>query len=353
LQSPCPGIIIIAALSAHEACAQPSIKTDEKENKEIQMFRKLLMVGMLAFTGAAWSQAYPTKPIRMIVPFPPGGSTDLVARHLAQRLTTELGQAVVIDNRGGANGIVGAQAAMQSAPDGYTIFLAASSVMGINPVLYSKLPYDPLKSFAQVSMLTMQPLLIAVNNDLPVNTLNEFIALAKAKPGKLNFAGVGTSTSLPFFYLENLAGFKVQEVPYSGGGPGLTALIGGQVESIVFTLGTVYPQVQAKKLKPLAVTSAKRSTLAPEIPTVAESGFPGFDASVWNGLSVPAGTPRDIIDRLNKATIAAMQAPEVKEQFTKAGIEIATSTPEKFEEFIRGEIARWGQVARAANIKPQ
>ena len=203
------------------------------------MFRKLLMVGMLAFAGAAWSQAYPTKPIRMIVPFPPGGSTDLVARHLAQRLTAELGQAVVIDNRGGANGIVGAQAAMRAAPDGYTIFLAASSVMGINPVLYSKLPYDPLKSFAQVSMLTMQPLLIAVNNDLPVNTLNEFIALAKAKPGKLNFAGVGTSTSLPFFYLENLAGFQVQEVPYSGGGPGLTALIGGQGESNLFTHGTV------------------------------------------------------------------------------------------------------------------
>ena len=317
------------------------------------MLKKALAAGLLMCAGAVWAQAYPTKPIRMIVPFPPGGSTDLVARHLAQGLTTNLGQAAVIENRGGANGIVGAQAAAQAAPDGYTVFLAASSVMGINPVLYAKLPYDPLKSFGQVSMLTTQPLLIAVNNDLPVKNLQEFIALAKSKPGKLNFAGVGSSTSLPFFYLESLGNFSVVEVPFAGGGPGLTALIGGQVEAIVFTLGTVYPQVQAKKLKPLAVTSIRRSSLAPDLPTVAESGFPGFDANVWNGLSVPAGTARDIVERLNKATIAAMQAPEVKEQFTKAGIEVATSTPEKFEEFIRGEIARWGQVVKAANIKPQ
>lgn len=317
------------------------------------MFKKLLAFALATCVTGAWAQSYPAKPIKMVVPFPPGGSTDLVARHLAQGLTNDLGQAVVIDNRGGANGIVGAQAAAQSPADGYTVFLAASSVMGINPVLYAKLPYDPLKSFGQVSMLTTQPLLIAVNNDVPVKTLTEFIALAKSKPGKLNFAGVGSSTSLPFFYLESLAGIKVLEVPYAGGGPGLTALIGGQVEAIVFTLGTVYPQVQAGKLRPVAVTSGKRSSLAPEIPTVAEAGFPGFDASVWNGLSVPAGTPRDIVNRLNKATVTAMQSGEVKDQFTKAGIEVVTSTPERFEEFIRAEIARWGQVVKQAGIKPQ
>ena len=320
------------------------------------MLKKQVWLALLLFFLQSMNvsaQEFPTKLLKLIVPFPPGGANDLVARPLAQRLSIELGQPVVLDNRGGANGIVGAQAVVNSPADGYTLLLAGASVMSVNPVVYARIPYDPLKSFAPVSMLTKQPLLIAVHLSVPAHTLPELFKLARAKPGQLNFAGVGTSTSLPFFYLQSLAGVKIQEIPYAGGGPGLVALLGGQVEVMAFSLGTIYPQVQAKKIRGLAVTSAKRSTLAPELPTVAELGFPGFDASVWTGLAVPAGTPREIIDRLNRATIKAMSAPDMKEQFTKAGIEIVTTTPEKFGEHIRDELARWKKVANEAGIKPQ
>ena len=317
------------------------------------MFKRLVPFLLWLFCAHVSAQEFPTRPLKLIVPFAPGGSNDLVARPLANRLSIELGQPVVIDNRGGANGVVGAQAAANSPADGYTLLLAGASVMAVNPVVYAKLPYDPLKSFAPVSLLTMQPLLIAVNLAVPANTLPELFSLAKSKPGQLNFAGFGTATSLPFIHLQHLAGVKIQEIPYAGGGPGLTALIGGQVEVIAFSLGTVYPQVQARKIRGLAVTSAQRSTLAPELPTVAELGFPGFDASVWTGLAVPSGTPRDIIDRLNRATIKAMSAPEVREQFTKAGTEVVTTTPEQFGAHIRDELARWKKVADQAGMKPQ
>ena len=317
------------------------------------MLKKLLILCLLLHWVNAFAQEFPTRPLRLIVPFPPGGSNDLVARQLANRLSIGLGQAVVLVNRGGANGIVGAQAAVNSPADGYTLFLAGSSVMSVNPVIYAKIPYDPLKSFAPVTMLTMQPLLIAVNLSVPANTLPELFNLARAKPGQLNFAGIGTANSLPFFYLQNLAGVKIREIPYAGGGPGLAALLGGQVEVIAFSLGTIYPQVQAKKIRGLAVTSAKRSTLAPELPAVAELGFAGFDASVWNGLAVPAGTPREIVDRLNRATVNAMSSPELKEQLTKQGIEIVTTTAEKFGEHIRDELTRWQKVANEVGIEPQ
>ena len=317
------------------------------------MLKPLLVLCLLLQWGSAFAEEFPSRPLRLIVPFPPGGSNDLVARQLANRLSIELGQPVVPINRGGADGIVGAQVAMTSPADGYTLFLAGTSVMSVNPVTYAKIPYDPLKSFAPVSMLTTQPLLIAVNLSVPANTLPELFALAKAKPGQLNFAGIGTANSLPFFYLQKLAGVKISEIPYAGGGPGLAAILGGQVEVIAFSLGTIYPQVQAKKIRALAVTSAKHSALAPELPTVAELGFAGFDTSVWNGLAVPTGTPRDIIDRLNRATINAMSWPELKEQLTKQGIEVVTSTPEKFGEHIRDQLAHWQKVANEVGIKPQ
>lgn len=317
------------------------------------MIKKLLSVCLVAVSAVAAAQEYPNRAIRLIVPFPPGGSTDLVGRQLAQRLSTELGQSVVADNRGGAYGVVGAQAAAQAAPDGYTLLLGASSVMAFNPIVYAKIPYDPLKSFAPVTMLTKQPLLVAVNLNVPVNTLQELIALARSKPGQLNFAGVGTSVSMPVLQLASLAGIKIQEVPYAGGGPGLTALLGGQVEMMAFTFGTIYPQVQAKKIRGIAVTSAKRMPSAPDIPTVAESGFPGFEASAWNGLVAPAGTPQPIIDRLHRATVAVMAQPDLKELFAKQGIEIHTTTPAEFERFTRDELARWQKVAKEAGIKPQ
>lgn len=317
------------------------------------MLKKLWLALLLLQFANAFAQEYPNKPIRFIVPNPPGGSTDLVARKLAAGLAIELGQPVVIDNRGGASGRVGAQAAMNSPADGYTLFLAPTSVMAINPAVFSKLPYDPIQNFAPVSLLAKQPLLYAVTPSLPVNTLAELFALAKAKPGQINFAGTGASASLPLLNLLHLAGVKMQEIPYAGGGPGLAALIAGQVEVASLTLGTVYPHVQAKKIRGLAVTSAKRSTLAPELPTVAELGFPGYEASIWNGLAVPSGTPKEIIDRLNRATVKVMSSPELSAQFNKDGIEIATSTPEQFGSHIRAEIARWKKVASDSGLKPE
>ena len=318
------------------------------------MLKKIVFIVLLLLQVAtAQAQEYPSRPIKFIIPNPPGGATDLVARALGNGLAAELGQPVVLDNRGGASGMVGAQVAMTSPADGYTIFLAATSVMATNVAMFSKLPYDPITSFAPVSLLTMQPLLIAVTPALPVSSLGELFALARSKPGQLNFAGTGASASLPLQHLLHLAGVKLQEIPYAGGGPGLTALIAGQVEVMPVTLGTVYPQVLAKKIRGLAVTSATRSSLAPELPTVAELGFPGYSATIWNGLVVPSGTPRDIIDRLNRATIKVMSSPELKAQFTKAGIEVATSTPEKLGEHIRAEIVHWKKVASDSGIKPE
>jgi tripartite-type tricarboxylate transporter receptor subunit TctC len=317
------------------------------------MLKKLFVALLLLPLASAFADVFPSKTLRIIVPNPPGGSTDLVARRLAAGLATELGQSVVVENRGGASGMVGAQAAMSAPPDGYTLFFAPTSVMAINPAVVAKLPYDPLESFAPVSLLSRQPLLIAVTPSLPANTLPELVALAKAKPGHLNFAGTGHSASLPLLAWAHQAGVKLTEIPYAGGGPGLTALIAGQVEIAPLTLGTVYQHVQAKKIRGLAVTSPRRSTLAPELPTVAELGFPGYEAMIWNGLAVPRGTPRDVIARLNRATVKVMASPEITSQFAKDGIEIETSTPEAFGEYVRSEIARWKKVASDSGIKPQ
>ena len=317
------------------------------------MFKRLFLALVLFPLATAFAQEYPNKSIRLIVPNPPGGSTDLVARRLAAGLATERGQPVIVDNRGGASGMGGAQVAMNAPPDGYTLFFAPTSVMAINPAVFAKLPYDPLVSFAPVSLLSKQPLLFAVTPSLPANTLSELIALAKSKPGMLNFAGTGASASLPLLHFAHLAGMKVVEVPYAGGGPGLSALIAGQVEIASLTLGTVYPHVQAKKIRGLAVTGARRSPLAPELPTVAELGFPGYEATIWNGLAVPGGTPKDIIDRLNRAVVKVMASAEIVNQFATDGIDITTSTPEKFGEHIRAEIVRWKKVASDSAIKLQ
>ncbi len=317
------------------------------------MLKRLFLVLLVLPFATAFAQEFPNKPLRLIVPNPPGGSTDMVARRLAAGLAAELGQPVVVDNRGGASGTVGAQVAMSAPPDGYTLFFAPTSVMAINPAVMAKLPYDPLEHFAPVSLLSKQPLLIAVTPSLPVNTLSELVALAKSKPGQLNFAGTGASASLPLLNWAHLAGVQLTEIPYAGGGPGLAALIGGQVEIASLTLGTVYTHVHAKKIRGLGVTSSKRSPLAPEVPTVAELGFPGYEAMIWNGLAVPRGTPKDIIGRLNRATVKVMASPEIMSQFAKDGIEIGTSTPEKFEEYIRAEIIRWKKVASDSGLKPQ
>lgn len=317
------------------------------------LIRAFVFFWLGIFASCAMAQSYPSRALRLIVPFPPGGSTDIVARMVTNRLSAELGQPVVIENRGGSSGLLGAEAAAKAPPDGYTLFLAASSVMSINATIFSKLPYDPLRSFSPVSMLAVQPLVIVVHPGVAARTLAELVSLSKEKPGAVNFGSAATSVQLPLLYFNTLAGIRMQDIPYKGLGPATTALIAGEIDVLIGTLGTLYPHIRAGKMRALAATSRQRTALAPELPTVAEQGFPGFDTTVWNGLSVPAGTPRGVIEMLNREIVKSLKSQEVMAQFLKQGIEAAPSTPEEFGEHIRTEIARWQKVAREAGIKPE
>ena len=299
----------------------------------------------------AVAQAYPSRPVRVIVPNPPGGSADVLSRLLSTRLAQDLGQPIIIENRAGANGIVGTEAVVKSPADGYMLLLGSSSQYSVNPALYAKLPYDPLKSLALISQISEQPLIITVNPKVPANTLQELVKLAKAQPGKLNYGGTGPAVTLPVEYFNAVAGIKVQEVPYRGGGPATAAALGGEIEILWATIVSIYPQVQAGKLRALAVTSERRSTLAPDLPTVAEQGYPGYEATVWHAVAAPAGTPKPIIDRLNAELHKLLTSPDVKDLLGKQGVEAVPSTPAKLEERIRTEIVRWQKVAREANIK--
>ncbi len=318
------------------------------------MFKRWLFGCALALVAsAALAQAYPNRGLRLIVPFPPGGVTDLVGRALATRLSAELGQPVVVENRPGASGMLGAELAARAAPDGYTLMLGNISTLSINPVTFAKLPYDPLKSFAPVSMLAVQPLLIAVHPSVPANSLAELVALAKARPGRLNYGTAGSSIYLAVEHFSSLTGAKMNHVPYKGSSPAITDLLGGQLDVLFDPFSSLYPQAKAGKVRPLAVTTERRSSVAPEVPTVNESGLATYDVSSWQGLVVPAGTPREIIDRLHEAVVKSLASAELKAQFAAQGAEPAPSSPSRFDQFIREELARWQKVARDAGIKPE
>lgn len=302
---------------------------------------------------AATAQPYPSKPVRIVVPFPPGGVTDLVGRALAARLSAEFGQAVVVENRPGASGVLGAELVARAAPDGYTLMIGNISTLAINAATFARLPYDPLASFAPVSMLATQPLLIAVNPAVPANSLAELVALAKSRPGRLNYGTAGSSIYLAVEQFSTRAGVKMNHVPYKGSAPAIADLIGGQIDVLFDPFSTLYPQARAGKARALAVTTERRSSVAPDVPTVAESGLAGFDVSSWQGLVVPAGTPKEIIDRLHVAVMKALASTELKQQFAAQGAEPAPSTPQRFEQYMREESARWRQVAREAGVKPE
>jgi len=313
----------------------------------------LLAASLAAFSALnGVAQTFPSKPIKLVVPNPPGGATDIVARQLSIALAAELGQPVVIENRGGASGMVGAKFASTAPPDGYTLFLATTSVMSINPVSFARIGYDPIGGFAPITLLTTQPLSFVVQASSPYKTLGDLVAQAKAAPGRLNYANTGASGALPFLYLQHLAGMKIEGIPYAGAGPGTNALLGGQVDLLPISLGSIYPHIEAGKVRALAVTSLQRSPLTPDVPTVAELGYAGYNAAIWNGLAAPAGTPRDIIARLNRATVKVISTPEMKAYFAKDGTQLAGSTPEAFGDLIRNELERWTKVAKDAGLKP-
>ena len=306
----------------------------------------------LFVAGAAVAAYYPSRPIRLVVPYPPGGGTDTVARPLAQKLTESLGQPIVIDNRGGATEVIGTEAVARAAPDGYTL-LMTTNAFAINMAFQRKLPYDPLKDFAPVSRLITTPFLLVAHPALKATSIRELIALAKAQPGKLNYASLGTGSPhhLAMEWFKVLAGVDIVAVPYKGVGPGLTAVNAGEVQLMLtgFTAGLA--QIKGGKLRALAVTTAQRSSAAPQIPTIAEAGFAGYDALAWYGILAPAATPPDVIARLNAEIAKALAAPDLRQRMANIGVDPAPGTPDELQRLIRDETELWTKVIKAAGIK--
>lgn len=319
---------------------------------------KLLLKTLLVFSGLiaslAWGQAdYPSKPIRMIVPFPPGGVTDIVARTVSVKLSAELGQPVVVENRAGASGAIGAELGARAAPDGYTLIMGNISTLGINPITFAKLGYDPITSFDPISLVAVQPLLITVHPGVPAKNLAELVQLAKSQPGQLNYGTAGSSIHLAVEQFNSLAGIRMNHIAYKGSAPAITDLVGGQIQVLFDPFSSIYPLVVAGKIRALAVTTEKRATAAPQLPTVAEQGYAGFDVSSWQGIVVPAGTPKPIIQRLYRGLVTVMASPEVKEKFAQYSAFATASTPEQFAAYIKEELTRWQKVAQQAGVKPE
>jgi tripartite-type tricarboxylate transporter receptor subunit TctC len=315
----------------------------------------LALALLLACAFPAAAQPYPTKPIRFLVPFPPGGGNDTMARTVGQKMTERLGQPVVIDNRPGAGGNIGAETAAHALPDGYTIFLGGVGSHGINPNLMKKPPYDPIKDFAPVSLIASAPMLVIVPLSLPAKSMNEFLQLAKARPGELNFAssGAGSIAHLAAELLNSMAKIKLEHVPYKGTGPALTDLFAGRVQVLFNSTVSAMPHVRAGKVRALAMTAAKRSPALPDLPTLAESGVPGYEATSWYGMLAPAGTPRAIVTKLNGEVVRIAQLPEVRERLAADAAEPGGNSPEEFGAYIRRELARWKTVIEQAKIPRQ
>ncbi|HEY9274640.1 tripartite tricarboxylate transporter substrate binding protein [Achromobacter sp.] len=318
--------------------------------------KKALLAGGLAFlalAGAASAQAaWPERPITMVVPFPPGGPTDLVARVLAKQLTDQLGQTVLVENKGGANGNIGMQYAAAAKPDGYTVLYNTSSI-ALSPNLYRSLAFDPVKDFAPVSSTAVIPLVLLVHPSVPAQDTRAFVQYARAHPGKLSYgsAGAGNVTHLGALLLLRSLEIDAVHVPYRGSAPAMTDLVGGQVQLMTNTLNDSLGFIREGKLRALAVTSGKRSEQLPDVPTVAETVVPGFEMGAWQGVVVPAGTPAPVIDKLNAEIRRALQSPEMTKQLKAQGAQALGSTPQEYAAYIKSEIARWGVVVKEANVK--
>jgi len=313
-----------------------------------------LAAALAVMTAPACAQQYPAKSIRFILPFPPGGPTDLLGRIVAQKLADQLGQPVVPDNRPGAGGNLGLELAAKSPPDGYTVVLS-SPLVAISPSLYPKLGYDPAKDLAPISLVAGIQNIMVVHPSVPAKTLKEFVQLAKNNPGELNFGsgGVGTTTHLAPELLMSVAHINMVHVPYKGTGQALIGLISGQVDMVIMAAAAAAPQIQAGKVRPIAVFSARRTPVAPAVPTTKEAGIPGIEVELWYGILTSAGTPRDIVERLNAEIVRALAAPEVREKLAASGIEPLTDTPDEFAKFIRSETVRFARVIKDAGIKPE
>lgn len=310
-------------------------------------------LGSVWITAATAAQTYPERPIRFIIPFAPSGTSDIVGRLLAIKVGQDLGQTVVIDNRGGAGGTVGANLAAKAPPDGHTIILGHIS-LAVNQTLYPNLPYDAERDLLPVSRVGDTPNVVVVSA-LPVKTMKELLALAKKQPGKLDYGsgGFGSAGHLPVALLEEAAGVKFNHIPYKGGGPSVIATMTGEVQFAVPALPTAAPHVKQGRLRVLAVTGAERSPAMPEAPTVAEAGVPGYEFSIWYGVFVPAGTPKDIIARLRRVLVQTLQTSEMQKLLSQQGIDVLTSTPEELGAVLRTDIVKWHRIMKTAGIKPE
>ena len=311
-------------------------------------------IGLVLCATTAWSQSvsFPNRPIHVIVPFPPGGAVDPIARSITPKLEEAWGQPVVVDNKPGAGTIIGSDFVAKAAPDGHTVILVATSFT-VNPSAYSKLPFDPVKDFAPISLVSRLPNMLVVNSQLPVNSVRELIDYLKARPGKVNFSsiGYGTTQHLTGELFKSMAGVNMVHVPYKGSGPSMMSVVSGETSVTIEGAVVVSPQVKAGRLRALAGTGMKRTPLAPNLPTVSESGLPGYEVSAWVGLLAPAGTPQEVVQKWHQQIARVLQIPEVRERQISQGLEPVGSTPEYFAEFIKTEMTKWGKVVKQAGIK--
>jgi tripartite-type tricarboxylate transporter receptor subunit TctC len=311
----------------------------------------LAIVALCAAAAGACAQAYPSKPIRMVVGFPPGGGNDIIARMVGAKMQEAWGEPVLIDNKPGANSIIAAEYVAKSAPDGYTLLVNATGGMSVNPVLYTKLPYDSLKDFVPISMVGIFPLVLVVHPSVPANSVQELVAYAKANPGKLDYSAGSTAFQVATEMLKQMTGTDVRHISYKGSAAAIAAVIAGDVQMTIVDTPPLVAQIKAGKVKALGVTSAKRAASMPELPTIAESGVPGYEMVLWIGVFAPAGTPREVVSKLNAEVVRIVKLPDIREKLDGMGVDPLGNTSEQTAEWIRREIARYGPVVKAANIQ--
>lgn len=308
---------------------------------------------LVGFVVDALAQSYPNKSIRLIVAYPPGGGVDIIARVIGQKLTEKWRQTVIVDNRPGSAGLIGTEIAAKARPDGYTLLMGQTGTLTINPSLYSKCPYDPIKDFAPITLTAVMPFILVIHPSVPVTTVKELIAFAKSKPGTLNFAssGSGSVQHLGGELFKTMTGVDMVHIPYKGGAPAFIDLLGGRVSLIFSTMPPALPHVKAGKIRALAMAGTTRSPLFPDLPTIAESGVPGYDVSSWNGVVAPAGTPKEIINLLNTEIAKILRQPDVNERLSSEGSDPVSSTPEQFGAMIKADVAKWAKVIKACGAQ--
>jgi tripartite-type tricarboxylate transporter receptor subunit TctC len=304
-------------------------------------------------SNGAYAQSYPAGPIRLLIPYPPGGASDFVARTIAAKLSEQLRQQIVIDNRGGGGGSIAMEIAAKGTPDGHTLGFAMTAQFAINPALYSKLPYDPLRDFAPVSLMTRSPYVLVVHPSIAANNIGELVTLAKAKPGEMNHwsTGNGSAPHLSMEMLKAATGINILHVPYKGAGPAWPDFLAGRTHMTFATFASTSPHIRANRLRPLGVSSPSRMKVFPELPTVAEQGVPGYESGTWHGLVAPRGTPPAVVQRLHAEVVKALKSQEVSDKFTPVAVEMIGSTPQEFGTYIRSEIRKWSEVVKRSGAK--